>query len=237
MPLRRPIARLDSRDAQDQSVQIVVSLKPMSENLVSLWHDYVQPLVDSNYVHAQRARAGLRVRADVGWRWKRILTLARIWDAYAPLSNSTKSIALCIVVELEDFGDFPIGMLTVVPGFESNAFGQTRRRSFAWYLSDAPKEAYTDLLRRHPVRGVAHALVDCSVLAGLETGDDGTLLLHADPRGGAKLQRFYMEACRMTPLPMGDPRISRLRFAPSEEHFHFDTAQAKVYCAQFDHRR
>lgn len=237
MPLCRPIVSLDSKDALDQPIQIVVTPKYMSERLVSLWRKYVQPLVDSNYVHAQRERDGLRVRADVGWKWQRILTLAKIWDAYAQMSNSGGSIALCMVVELEDFGDFPIGMLTVVPGFESNAFGQTRCRSFAWYLADAPKEVYSDLLRRHPVKGVAHALIDCSVQAGLDAGDDGALLLHADPRGGARLQGFYRESCGMTPLPMSEPRISRLRFAPSEEYFHFDAAQAKLYSARFDHRR
>lgn len=209
----------------------------MSERLVALWHRHVQPLVDANYVHSQRARAGLRVRADVGWKWERIVTLARIWDAYAPLSESTGSLSICMVVELGDAEDFPLGMLTVVPGFVSNALGQERRRSFAWYLSDAPREVYTDLLRRHPVRGVAHALVDCSIQAGLENEGDGTLLLHADPQGGTKLHHFYQVDCGMTRLPAGDPRISRLRFAPSEEHFHFDVAQASAYCARFDHRR
>ena len=237
MTLRRPIVRLDSLDSQNRPVQVLVRPKPMSERLVSLWHKHVQPLVDANYVYSQQARPGLRVRADVGWKWRRILTLARIWDAYAPLSESTRSLSLCLTVELGSSGDFPIGMLTVVPGFVCSAFGQERCRSFAWYLSDAPKEVYTGLLRRHPLRGVAHALVDCSVQAGLEIGGDGMLLLHADPRGGNKLHHFYRVDCGMTQLPAGDSRISPLRFTPSEEYFHFDVAQANAYCSRFDHRR
>jgi hypothetical protein len=236
MNSNRPIMRLDSLNSENQPVQIPVKSTPMSDRLISLWNENVQPFVDNNYVHSERARVGQRVRADVGWKWKRINTLARIWNSYSPLSTSTSSISLCLVVKLGNSEDFPIGMLTVVPGFVTNAFGQNKRRSFAWYLSDAPRELYTELLRRHPVRGVAHTLIDCSVRAGLEFGGDGALLLHADPQGGEKLQRFYRD-CGMTQLPSGDPKISSLRFSPSEQHFHFDVDQASAYCAQFDHRR
>lgn len=234
MLLYQPIIWLDSKNAKNQEVCVEVTPKPISERLLSLWHQYVQSVIDSNYAHAQR---GDHVRADVGWKWRRILTIARIWNAYAPLSTSTRSIALSLVVQLGNSEEFPIGMLTVVPGFTSNALGQMRRRSFVWYLSDAPSEVYTNILGRHPIRGVAHALIDCSIQAGLTQCGDGMLLLHADPNGGIKLQKFYQEKCGMTQLPKGAPRISPLRFNPSEEHFHFDATQAAAYCAQFDHRR
>ncbi len=148
------------------------------------------------------------------------------------------TLAMCIVVKQAGAPEFPIGMLTVVPQLTCNALGSTRDRGFAWYLADAPGEVYRDVLKSPRVKGVATALIDCSLQATLEASGDGTHLLHADPNGGEKLVEFYGQRCRMTRLPPTNGPVTWLRLTSSPtEYFHFDNGQSRAFCATFDARR
>lgn len=212
----------------------------MTSALIQRWSTYVQPLVDSNYKHSAPDVPDTHTRADVGWRWGRIRQYAALHSIMTriPGSSSGPAKAMCLVVHPNSAPEFPIGMLTTVPRFHCNAFGQARHRGFAWYLSDAPVEAYKQILKCPPIRGVAMALLDCSIQASLDDPLDGTHLLHADPNGGEKLVSFYTGRCKMQQLPPNQDPISVIwRRGHSEEYFHFDAVQAGLYCAQYDARR
>ena len=114
-----------------------------------------------------------------------------------------------------------------------------RERGFGWYLSDAPAEAYRQVLKIPAIKGVAAALIDCSIQATVDAAGDTTHLLHADPNGGAKLIEFYRDRCFMVQLPSTNGPITPVfrRLDKPEEYFHFDDAQAKGYSANYDPRR
>ena len=234
--LQHAISRLPSRDAQGQPQDIEVRVVTMTPRHVTQWHQDVQPVIDARYMHAGRAQTGQRVRADVGWRWKQIYRRAQLHSLVAKLpGNLEQAVALSVVIDTGETADFPIGMLTAVPQLHCTALGSTRHRAFAWYLADAPKETYAELLQRPPVSDVAKALLDCAIQAALDLGEDGSLLLHADPNGGPRLRRFYCDRCRMDQLPVGAPPITPLwRRSHTEEYFHFDDVQAIAFCQSFD---
>lgn len=238
--LNAPVRRLPSVDEAGQLVDVPVRVVRMTARLAKQWHAQVQPLVDRGYVVAPRAQPGQATRADVGWNWPRWRLLAGLHAAAAhlPGTASGPAIALSMVVETGATGLFPVGMLTAVPRLHCNAFGTRRHRGFAWYLADAPGEAYTHLLRRPYIKDVAKVLLDCGIQAALDRGEDGTFLLHADPNGGDRLKAFYKVKCKMDQLPAGAPAITALfRRGNTDEYFHFDDLQAQNFCRQFDPSR
>ena len=232
--LSRPIRSLPSVDENGQTVQVAVTVVPITWGHIKLWETQVQPLVDRHYCHHRNdAPSGPGIRADVGWNWQTIYYYAAVHSLlYKP------ALAMCLVVKQAGAPEFPIGMLTAVPRLPCTAFGLTRDRGFAWYLADAPTEAYRDVLKVPPVKGVATVLIDCSLQATFDASGEGTHLLHADPRGGPKLTDFYIEKCRMTQLPTTNgPVTTVLRRGNPAEYFHFDDDQAKAFCAAFEARR
>jgi hypothetical protein len=238
MALNRPIKTLPSTDAVGQPVDISVSVVPMTLALAALWSRYVQPLVDANYQHDEPGALRQNVRADVGWNWNRILWLALGHTTTAPVTLSGRALAMSIVVKPSNAPAFPIGMLTAVPQLMCNVFANTRHRGFVWYLSDAPAEAYRQILKTRPIKGVAPALIDCSIQATLDLTGDAAHLLHADPAGGDKLIDFYNDRCKMIRLPASHGPITPFfRRRNADEYFYFDHAGAAAYSAAYDLRR
>lgn len=231
--LNRPIRSLPSRDASGNVVQVAISIVPMTRRLVSQWASVVQPLVDVNYQHHAPGLPPRAVRADVGWNWRSIYALASAQSWFLSPAR-----AICMTVQPSSAPPFPIGMLTMVPQLPTTVHGVQRDRGFGWYLSDAPYEAYQQILRTAPVKGVAAALIDCSIQATLDCGSDGTHLLHADPNGGDKLVRFYRDDCKMTQLPATHGPITPVfRRANPAEYFLFNDVEAGAYSATYDARR
>lgn len=205
----------------------------MTPELAVFWQNNCQPLIDNNYHRAAEGVPWERTRADVGWNWYDNWTMAALHSIWCQRRGTGDALALCMVLDSHAQRDIPIGMLTVVPRFFTDALGERRLRTFAWYLADAPRE-YFESLGRQTVKGIARTLVDCALQAGYDDGQDGTLLLHADPNGGRKLTEFYRDRLKMTQLPPNSPRVSALRFAKSEEHFHWDAAESGRFCAASD---
>lgn len=237
MPLLRPISSLPAYDIVGNPFQVKVSVVPMTQVLAKQWHEKVQPLVNRHYSHDDGSSK--RVRADVGWRWPSYLKLVAIHNYLTriPGNASEKGKAMCLVVSKGE-QKFPIGMLSMVPKLHCNIHGIERQRAFTWYLADAPLETYEQYLGQPPVRGVAKALLDCTIQAALDEGDDGELLLHADPRGGNKLIEFYATRCKMNRLPRSNGRITTVwRRGRPEEYFHFSGAAAQAFSALYDSRR
>ncbi len=220
---------------------VEVEVAPMTYALISIWHNRVQKLIDRNYRHwpAQAplvAAAGDRqVRADVGWNWHRIYLLAALQN-YAAL-GSGPALAWCLLIsDVLSGRKFPVGMLTVVPQFRCDVNACVRERTFAWYLSDAPRELYA-AMSMDLIKGVANALLDTAIQSGFEVKLDGTLLLRADPAGGPRLRAFYQEGCGMTSLPASHPPLSLWRRSRSDEYFTMHATAADVFCKKNDDMR
>jgi hypothetical protein len=217
---------------------VIVRIGPMTMAHVNLWHTYVQPLVDANYSHWVKGLDVRSVRADVGWDWSMIFGLALAHNSarFIPGNRSGPALALVVALLAETGEEIPIGMLTVVPRFRCTAKGEQRDRSFAWFLSDAPAEFY-DAIGSGTVASVAKALLDTAIQSGLGSGLDGTLLLHADPGGGPKLDDFYVNKCKMERLKTDAPAISLLRRGHTDQYYHFDASAAAAFSRQFDSLR
>ncbi|MNJ30261.1 hypothetical protein D3C77_248580 [compost metagenome] len=238
--LHNPIKTLLSRASATQVNVVPVAVVPMTQELVTKWHDNVQPLIDAHYQHWAAGIPEELVRADKGWNWhKNFLLLALHNTAYAGGRRTHgEGLAMCIVLRSPDGSEeFPIGMLTTVPKLHSNIHRQIRHRALTWYLSDAPDEVYRQIFKIPTVQMVARALVDCSIQAALDEGEDGCLVLKADDAGGAKLDKFYRR-CGMQNLPKGHPPVTPLfRRSKPERYFHFLAHEAQAYAAFYNPRR
>jgi hypothetical protein len=212
---------------------MTVKVVPMTGRLAYIWHHSVQPHIDLNYRQAADGLPSHSIRADVGWNWVRWLNLAGLHNLTRSAGGHGPAWAMSLVVDTGETGAFPIGMLTTVPRLNCTVFQERRDRGFGWFLADAPKEVYGQL--NAPIaKNVALALLDTGIQAALDSGQDGTFLLHAAPEGGDKLIRFYGEKVGMQRLPAGEPAITNIfRRSGSDEYFHFDDVRAQAFSAQF----
>lgn len=235
--ISKPIMWLPRQTANGYEREDVYVI-PMTSQMVQLWKQHVQPIIDRQYEVWSPDCDLARVRADVGWDWYWIRTMGFLHSTLSslPSAPSGDAQAYSIAVTHQE-ALFPIGMLTVVPKLDCRVDDQ-RTRGFAWYLSDAPKEVYEGILGKGYVHGIAKALLDCSVQATCDAGGSGELLLHADPKGGNKLIEFYEERCKMTRLELSDRRVTRMRRGtPRNEFFHWDAQTALEFCKQYDDKR
>jgi hypothetical protein len=212
-----------------------VKIVPMQFSHAVFWHTHVQPIVDRLYTRANSSQATANVRADIGWDWSKYYALMALHNSTALFSKNGSCVArgFALVVEGEAGVDIPIGLLTMVPRFDTTVHGFRRERTFAWYLSDAPGEFYDDL-GLEPLKLVAKALLDTSLQAGRMHKMDGEFLLHADPAGGKKLLNFYHKSCKMTPIPPSHARISLFRPGAVGGYFLFTASQSAIFSSQFD---
>ncbi|UGQ47825.1 hypothetical protein [Massilia endophytica] len=235
--LKRPIKTLPFAEAGTEDV--LVEVRRMTWDHVNVWHSLVQPIINANFRHWHSGIAPGDARADVGWDWGFNYALALLHNAatYVPGNASGPALAMAVTVATVEGREIPIGMLTVVPQFQSTVERQAAQRSFAWYLADAPKAFYTDVLGAVPVKGVASALLDCAVQSGFDAGGSGDTLLHADPHGGEKLQEFYVQRCGMRQVGIDNGPISLFRRRHTDQYFHMDAPTASGFSQRFDARR
>jgi hypothetical protein len=213
----------------------MVKVVPMKLQHVLFWHAHVQPMINQLYKTAASGDRDENIRADVGWDWRTNFVLMKLHNSasHFPGNASGAAHGLAVVVEAKSGEEVPVGMLNVVPRFDTTVQGTRRARTFAWYLSDAPAEFY-DALKVLPLRLMAKALLDTALQAGWSEQMDGEFLLHADPAGGEKLRRFYSNKCKMRPLQPATTPISPLRRRSAEGYFHFTAAESKAFSVQFD---
>jgi len=213
----------------------LVKIVPMQFSHAVFWHAHVQPIVDELYTSANSLQPAADVRADIGWDWSKYFALMALHNSTTlfPTNGSGIAQGFALVVEGEEGVDVPIGLLTMVPRFDTTVRGFRRERTFAWYLSDAPSEFY-QILGLEPLKLVAKALLDTSLQAGRMCAMDGEFLLHADPAGGKKLLNFYENSCKMTAIAPSRARISFFRPGKVGGYFLFTASQSANFSAQFD---
>lgn len=150
-------------------------------------------------------------------------SLKILHDIGHTLSPTTFAQELCVTVEFEG-DDFPIGMLTLVPQYKCNV-ERWGLKGYMWYLSSAPDEIYIDKFRDDIVGGVAKTLIDCAILASYGEDGDGSLLLHADPKGGIVLEKYYKKN-KFKQLPSSNGRITNFRWRDRTRYFHLTPGEA-----------
>lgn len=118
----------------------------------------------------------------------------------------------------------PIGMLMGLSNFPMSAGAPAGTHKFAWLLTTAPEEH----LQAEGIPGslaIGRVLLDLVIQISLATGSSGRALLHADPRGGQGLMKFYASSLMQSLDPTAVPKISALR--PNDgRYFHFDVSHA-----------
>jgi hypothetical protein len=164
---------------------IMIRRVPMDIRLAHAWHGHVQPHI--NVEHS---------RADTGWSWPVIFWALQpyvylnnwvvdAWTYLMPISGRRKAL--------------PVGMVYCIAGFP--ALQDHRRLSeYVWFLSVAPETA----LQAHGISRVP-SLGKRIVLDALELSradEHCNLGLHAAPRGGDALIRFYQKLGLIN-LPIG----------------------------------
>ncbi|WP_163011359.1 hypothetical protein [Pseudomonas viridiflava] len=175
-----------------------------------------------------------RYRADVKWKWKDLFWRHSINNYLGERTTLIgKSHAVCMILR-KNGRTFPIGMLIVVPKFLSVISGDRSSRAFSWYLADAPTEFY-NAIKSPKIENVADALLDYSIQAGHLENGYRSLLLHASPKGGDRLKKFYRSDCGMASVPVAVTAVSKARFLLSrKDYFFFDDKSATEFCSQYD---
>ena len=228
-----PVVVLKVRGDATKKLAIRIGWQQMTKSLISQWAEHVQPVVNENYRTYGDESNTRQVRADVGWDWFECFRYAGLHNVIS--KNKHRAVAVCAVIETTA-GFFPVGMLTAVPCLMCSVDEEKRSRGFAWYLADAPVETYA-ALGIHPASQVAAVLLDSAIQLSRSLGGDGTLLLHADPSGGDRLQKFYIGA-GMRQLDAGGTAVTYLRRKhKTEEYFVFSPTAAAEFCRRFDAQR
>lgn len=179
------------------------------------------------------AKSQARTRADVKWSWRKNYLLHSTYSKWRrKYFKGGESKAVCMVVH-KGGRAIPIGMLTLVPDFTCKILDRTKERAFTWYLSDAPREFYSNALGLKKIKLIAHALVDYTVQAGIEVNQETTLVLRSDPDGGDRLREFYTNI-GLAPLPDDHPAISTARFWNKDGYFTLMPEKSMEFCSAMD---
>lgn len=241
-----PIYAMDSRGtppfvkrlpyvSDKASVACPIEIRPMTLGDAFYWHSAVQPLINDQYIKLstrgyRRGDPMAGLRADVGWNWPLVYSLAATFNWGRPPAERARAwLVAAKVVE----GLVPIGMLTEVAVYASPyQDDETKKLGFVWYLSNAPMEHYRKV-GLSPLRNVGYVLLDVAIQSRLQSSGDGAIFLHADPAGGDKLSTFYGEKCGMTRL-WSEKRLSPFRKMIPGEYFAFTHEEALSFAKRLD---
>lgn len=187
------------------------------------WHENVQKVIDDT--------PGLSKRADVGWRWPRILPQARWTEA---LGQQPRMFEMAVAPG-QGFDEVPLALAAMVMHYPGLPDGH--KMPFLWYLADAPHEALVDYLPadRMPKR-IAGSALDAAVLRSFRNGNMGRLTLHAAPAGGQALVNWYL-SCGLERFPPEPayPAIGRhLAIRNDGRYFYYDVLRACNFSGKFD---
>jgi hypothetical protein len=178
---------------RDKRGLVDVEVVPMTKTHATWWDKHVQPVVRKHYRAIDDdtpANQGKEIRADYRWFWPGVFYLTKIHNLSHPSSFKTPSIGLALIVVNKIGQRIPVGMLTVVPRYLCNPENWSRK-GYIWFLAAAPDEIYTKYFGKTLLSGVGKALIDSAVVTVMNAKGDGSILLHASPRGGDDLVGYY----------------------------------------------
>lgn len=219
-----------------------IEVVPMTVDLVKLWHQSVQPIINDNYRKADdtdESKSLLPVRADVGWNWRVLLKFGWVQSELFGNTNVQPPTGLasgkCLITRSREGSIAPIGMLISVPRYVSNINGKEDTRNLVWFLSNAPREFYKQIAPNYaPPSYVSHGLLDTSIVSAEVEFASKESFLHASEAGGDKLLEFYESQCNMRRLPSEHPPITPARRFGLDRYFHLDGEKSREYSAKFN---
>ncbi|MGA9223526.1 MAG: hypothetical protein WBZ57_20240 [Pseudomonas graminis] len=174
--------------------QVEVSIIPMTAAHAEWWHGTMQPFIKSGFRTAKEKASehpGKKIRADVHWNWNRWFWLLNLHNrGHLSTRDAHPAFGLVMEVRTPSGERVPIGMMTLVPRYlcNSDRFGS---KTYTWFISSAPEAFYRECFQELKLDGVGKALFDAAIIASYRAGLDGSLLLHADPKGGRSLTKLY----------------------------------------------
>lgn len=214
--------------ARDGSGFVDVEVVQMTARHAVWWHEKVQPLVRKHYrAHNPKGEAkenNKEVRADIRWNWKWWLRLTHLHNLSHPNSRTAPAVGLTILAIDKKGQRIPVGMLTVVPRYLCNPEHWTRK-GYIWFVAGVPDEFYNTYLGR-PLGGVGKALIDSAIVLTKNATGDGSMLLHASPRGGDDLVSYYESKFGFQKLTPKAAIVSPCRFVSRTEFMHLNKDQA-----------
>lgn len=162
--------------AKEEPIKIVL----LDRKIARVWHNKIRP-------HIKDA-SKVRHRLDVKWHWPALLQLAprteylagRRCFGYAVLARGTGGAAI------------PVGISLVVEQYK--LLEGANPSSFLWLAATAPSQAFK-ALGVPRLDQLGEILVDTTMVTSFNAGLRGRMGLHADPRGGPHLLKFYAQDC------------------------------------------
>lgn len=213
---------------RDKSGIVDVEVVTMTKKHTTWWHKNVQPLVKQHYRSSEEQRPehlDREVRADFSWNWNGLLWLTTAHNLSHPSSRKYPALGMTLLAVDKIGQRIPVGMLTVVPSYLCNTERWTRK-GYVWFLSGAPDELYKSFLGR-PLSGVGKALIDSAVVMAMNAKGDGSILLHASPRGGDDLVGYYQKQLGFQKLSPRATILSPCRWKNRTEFMHLPADLAK----------
>ena len=187
------IARLDFQDGPTLPVKVIERGLRHAQH----WERVVQPHI--------REQAG---RIDAAWNWPVYFLRGIVLEKL----SKRELLYLQLVAESANGALFPIGQVLLTCGFPF--LGTNEECVFLWYLASAPAGA----LRYAGLPGQPSRLLRCLVDIGIQVsyadGQEGRMILHADPSGTPAqreaLKRQYL-AIGLDLVPDDHLKISTFR--------------------------
>jgi hypothetical protein len=217
-------------------LSLPIEIVPLTLEHASYWDTKVQPIIDKKYrLSNDNNRGALPIRADVGWNWKRWIYLSWLQSVFQP---KNRAVGYALVAQAPSQKMVPIGLLLCVPGFECKVDEAVDNRNLIWFLSDAPREVFSQMVpcQPPPVK-LAQVLLDTAIIGAAGLRNTKETILHADVGGGEKLIMFYETICGMVRLPLDNGSISKMRTKDVDRYFYFNEVSAKRYSGRFDELR
>jgi hypothetical protein len=226
-----------------------ITVSPMERWHASFWDEHVSPAVKRMEFERLTGLRECPPRADAYWTtsWstiRRVHETANRMGASLPTAGAgretTVTPAHLIAVEaLSQAGTpVPIAMMlgvsnfpfpkAVTPGVSGPLVdGRRVRNVFVWLVSVAPPDSLSSWGLPVGLQ-LGRVALDTAIQISLVSGHFGQVLLHADPRGGDELTRFYA-GCMMALVNQTDfPEISLTR-RNDGRYFFFDSDRADAF--------
>ncbi|WP_143142495.1 hypothetical protein [Nitrosovibrio sp. Nv17] len=191
-------------DSQKSKDAIPIRTSLMSMEHAVTWDTKIQPSILSE-----------PERADRYWSWS-------LFRSIFPLAlyarRRQRCIALTTLAKNESGKAVPAAMSLFIEKYP-HLPSSRQEAVFIWFISSAPKGVLANLgVKTTPSLG--RILIDNALVASMNMGLEGRIGLHCAKTGGDRLQKFYLNHCKLNHLPKGTP--TSLGYASDGRFFYTD---------------
>jgi hypothetical protein len=204
------------RANQESSEVIPIRTSLMSMEHAITWDRKIQPSVLSD-----------NTRADRYWSWS-LFRSAFPLVLYA--KERRRCLALTTLIRNQSGKAVPAAMSLFIEKHPHLPLSE-QEAVFIWFISSAPKDALVNLgVRATPSLG--RILIDNALVTSMNMGLEGRVGLHCAKAGGDRLQKFYLNHCKLKHLPEG--ALTSLGRASDGRFFYTDERLAESLLQELD---